>query len=302
MDPITAALLLTQAGVGIGKSIYGGIQARKGRAQLAASFQAPTMKPSEYAEMLKQARDSDLTQRRLDEINKSLATSTDALQRGGSRAVLGGVQSLTDAGAKAKLNVLAEQQKDIMTALTQSAQGSEFQRGRDINRETRERTEAQNAITAGTQNIISGLTDVVTAGTTALDSGDLMKKKPKTVKVNPSQLPNAQKDPLKDVVLKIPKTAEELGLEEEELDVAEADAIAATTFKAKGGVQKTPGAFSHSTNPIDIIKDGAKIGEMTGGEYIFNPSQAKQLKKLSKKGSSELHKFVNSLLNKPQFK
>jgi len=69
-----------------------------------------------------------------------------------------------------------------------------------------------------------------------------------------------------------------------------------------GGVQKTPGAFSHSTNPIDIMKDGAKIGEMTGGEYIFNPKQSKQLVKLSKKGDSELHKFVKTLLNKPQFK
>ena len=31
---------------------------------------------------------------------------------------------------------------------------------------------------------------------------------------------------------------------------------------------------SHSKDPIDIMKDGAKIGEMTGGEYIFNFRQA----------------------------
>ena len=39
----------------------------------------------------------------------------------------------------------------------------------------------------------------------------------------------------------------------------------------EGGVQKTPGEFSHDDNPIDIVQEGAKIGEMTGGEYIFNP-------------------------------
>ena len=66
---------------------------------------------------------------------------------------------------------------------------------------------------------------------------------------------------------------------------------------ASGGVQKTPGAFSHAKNPIDIMKDGAKIGEMTGGEYIFNPRQASTLQSLASKGGSPLHKYVRNLLN-----
>jgi len=63
-----------------------------------------------------------------------------------------------------------------------------------------------------------------------------------------------------------------------------------------GGVKKTPGEFSHSKNPIDIMKDGAKIGEMTGGEYIFNPRQASTLQALASKGGSPLHKYVKGLL------
>jgi len=63
-----------------------------------------------------------------------------------------------------------------------------------------------------------------------------------------------------------------------------------------GGVQKTPGEFSHAKNPIDIMKDGAKIGEMTGGEYIFNPRQASTLQSLASKGGSPLHKYVRNLL------
>ena len=78
------------------------------------------------------------------------------------------------------------------------------------------------------------------------------------------------------------------------------------TFK-KGGkkykAKKTPGKFSHKTNPLHIIANGGdKVGEMTGGEYIFNPSQATSLRKHSKSGSSPLHKFVRQMLSKSQFK
>jgi hypothetical protein len=73
--------------------------------------------------------------------------------------------------------------------------------------------------------------------------------------------------------------------------------------KGKNGmVVKTPGSFSHKSNPIDVIKDGKKIAEMTGGEYIFNPKQSQKLRNLSEDGTSTLHKFVRELLSKSQFK
>jgi hypothetical protein len=43
----------------------------------------------------------------------------------------------------------------------------------------------------------------------------------------------------------------------------------------------TPGEFSHDTNPIDIMQDGAKIGEMTGGEAVLNPEQQEKVAKQS---------------------
>lgn len=69
-----------------------------------------------------------------------------------------------------------------------------------------------------------------------------------------------------------------------------------------GTVVKTPGSFSHRSNPIDVMKDGKKIAEMTGGEYIFNPKQSQKLRNLSEDGTSTLHKFVRELLSKSQFK
>ena len=183
-----------------------------------------------------------------------------------------------------------------------NVQGAENERTRQLDRETRERTEAQAAISAGVQNVTSGLSDLVTAGTATMEAiADAKKPDPKVTDTDgifktgegadfsisggkTSTVPKYDKD-LYEINPEYRKWWDSQGYN-----------------KKQGGVQKTPGAFSHSTNPIDIMKDGAKIGEMTGGEYIFNPNQAKQLKKLSKSGSSPLHKFVNSLLNKPQFK
>ena len=310
MDPITTALLVAQTAAGIGKTIYGASQATQGRRALDSAYQAPTGKPKEYAEMLRQARESDVAQRRLDEINRSMATSTAALQRAGARGVIGGIGAVTEAGSKAKTAALTEQQREIMRALEYNVQGAEAERNRQIDRETRERTEAQTAITAGVQNVTSGLSDLVTAGTTTMEA------RAENKKPTPSgTTPEFKADPnvMKSLSLETPTigglsakkkrttpVTEQTLSDIYELEDLEFKGLAAN--KAKGGVQKTPGAFSHSTNPIDIMKDGAKIGEMTGGEYIFNPSQAKQLKKLSKSGGSPLHKFVNSLLNKPQFK
>ena len=51
------------------------------------------------------------------------------------------------------------------------------------------------------------------------------------------------------------------------------------TFK-HGGIM-TSGSFNHSSNPIDIVQNGVKVGEATGGEYILNPEQAAKIKKES---------------------
>lgn len=69
--------------------------------------------------------------------------------------------------------------------------------------------------------------------------------------------------------------------------------------KKNGGVIKTPGQFSHDKNPIDIVKGGAKIGEMTGGEYIFNPTQMSKIKGHVAGGDKEaLHRYVKGLIKK----
>lgn len=291
MDPVTIALL-AQAAVGLGKAGYGAYQQRRGKQQLANAFEAPTGTPAEFAEMLKQARAGQLTQRRLDEINRTMGTSTKALQEAGGRAVLGGIGAVTQAGAKQKTAVLNQQQQEIMRALQTNANFANVQRGRDIARQNREEGFAQNAIQAGATNITAGLSDVIGAGVqyqSAKSEGLLKPKKTKTTATTPATEEIADIEQPMDPLMGQKPRWDAAMVDEEE-------------YYNKGGAFKTPGAYSHSKNPIDLVQNGKKIGEATGGEYIFNPKQAKNLKKLSGKGNTDLHKFVRSLLNKPQFK
>jgi hypothetical protein len=74
----------------------------------------------------------------------------------------------------------------------------------------------------------------------------------------------------------------------------------ATRGYKDGGIMrgKTPGEFSHDSNPIDIMQDGAKIGEMTGGEGIVSPEDLGKLEQLAGEGKTSLHKFVRRLIKK----
>jgi len=49
----------------------------------------------------------------------------------------------------------------------------------------------------------------------------------------------------------------------------------------ESGGMITPGEFSHETNPIDMIKDGVKIGELTGREAVLNELQQEEVAKQS---------------------
>ena len=308
MDPITMSLLAAQGIAGLGKTGYGLYQQRAGKAGLAGVQEASRMKPAEYAEMLKQAKSGQAVQQRISEINKALATSTDALQQSGSRAVIGGIGKVVDAGTGATNQLLAQQQRDIMSALNAGAMGSERQIGRDTQREIMERSGFQNAINAGVQNTVSGLSDIGrTIGygasmrneKTGSDLEDFLDLEIK----NPLEKATIQQpgNPLIEGGVNTAGIAEmykptsspmmDLTLEEEE---AALKAIGQMNNFRYGGVMQTEGEFSHETNPIHMIQDGEVVGEMTGGEYVLNPKQAKAISKESK--------FFRNLLKTKRFK
>ena len=308
MDPITMSLLAAQGVAGLGKAGYGLYQQRAGRDALAGVEEASRMKPAEYAEMLKQAKAGQAVQQRIDAINRSLATSTEALQQSGSRAVIGGIGKVTQAGTNATNQLYNQQQQDIMRALGASAMGSERQIARDTQRELMQTQMGQNAINAGVQNLVGGISDIGgTLGYTAAigagsESGSDLNTSARAenlTKQTQSDIFENQfnQDPLvnKQSPASSGVSAEEFkklfegfdgelsltGLE----DVQEMD---------QGGVVKTPGEFNHNSNPIYMVQDGDVIGEMTGDEYVLNPPQAKKIAAQSK--------YFRNLLKTKRFK
>lgn len=308
MDPITMSLLAAQGIAGLGKAGYGLYQQRAGRSGLAGVQEASRMKPAEYAEMLKQAKSGQAVQQRIDAINKSLATSTEALQQSGSRAVIGGIGKVVDAGTGATNQLLAQQQRDIMSALGASAMGSERQIGRDTQREMIQRQGFQNAINAGVQNTVGGLSDI---GRTIGYGAAIANKRTGSGSQDP--LDFEMKNPLEEATIPQvgdplieggvntagiaemyrPASSPMMDLTPEEEEAALRAISQMNNFKY-GGMMKTPGEFSHNTNPIHMIQDGEVIGEMTGGEYVLNPKQAKAISKESK--------FFRNLLKTKRFK
>lgn len=69
-------------------------------------------------------------------------------------------------------------------------------------------------------------------------------------------------------------------------------------------IKKTPGQFSHKNNPIHMVaNDGRKVGEVTGGEYVFNPEQSNKMNSFLKEGDKEgLFIYLKDLLSKDRFK
>ena len=67
---------------------------------------------------------------------------------------------------------------------------------------------------------------------------------------------------------------------------------ASALFKKGGAIESeeggvTPGKFSHEDNPIDMVQDGEKIGEATGGELILPPDDVEAVRSALSEGDKD---------------
>lgn len=61
----------------------------------------------------------------------------------------------------------------------------------------------------------------------------------------------------------------------------------------------TPGKFSHEENPIDMVQDGEKIGEATGGELILPPKDVDEIREALDGGDKDVaFKLMEELVAK----
>lgn len=276
---------LLNVGAGLAGGAYSMLQERKARRELAQLDQAESGAILSEAARRRIARQESQAQFATDAAARSTAAALKAAQEaGGSRAV----QAISPIAARTE----AETSANLLQGIGETGARLSTQSDADTIMASRARTapQRQNLMAAADAARQGALTSLgMLAGGLAEVAGGIG---PKSQEEKQGKV--TTKGKLKG------STVGEFGSDEAS---SYADAYTQQIGLAKnGGAIKTPGAFSHKTNPIDVIKDGKKIAEMTGGEYIFNPKQSEKLKSLSAGGDSALHKFVRDLLSKRQFK
>ena len=300
------------------QSALGAGQMLAGQAAASRIKEASTARPSEYAELLKQARNADLETKRLEELNRSIATGINAAQSAGGRAVIGALPGMIRASDTGALQIFQDRQDRTMQALGIAAQGAEREIGRELGREMMERGAAQAAIEGGLQNFAGGLGQI---GSAAIYSGLGKTAKDVAKEVSPRADNTGRQETLASLNRTsgagsggerslIAQNLADLQAEQDALDMVPAfgdleenrtrsllaplqfpEFMKDRSFYKEDGGMITDGKFSHKTNPIDIVQKGRKVGEMTGGEVILNPEQQKKLSKESKYFRTLLKKF-----------
>jgi len=300
---------------GLGAAGYGAYQERQAKKKMAQADELASGPIRSQAARQRIARQTSDAQAGVDSVLRAQATAAQQLaEQGGSRALVSATPGLVRATEMASQRAISRVPTADESLLTS---GQNQQARANLTRLSR-------AADAARQTTIGGISTAL-MGAAEIAGGIRKKKKDKgTGDADESVVPGAPvKDALTSAVdmamnntqqglvdftkqTKADKAASFNILEEEVSDPSGTALLDEVDVMEDGGVQepvdKTPGEFSHDDNPIDIVQEGAKIGEMTGGEYIFNPKQAEEMRKLSEEGDTELHEFIRNLLNKEQFK
>lgn len=269
---------------------------------------APSLEtPAAFRQAVKDAYDRSLLESQQREITRQLGTSVGALQQAGGRALLGGIGAATQQAARSGERAAQSQAQTQLGALSQLGQAElstqrlrENRYQRELAQQREMRAQAEAGAGAGLGNIIGGALSFGTVGLGAAGAfgGDIKKamlgdfsKTGKTDGDGGTGDEGGTYDFLED---KMATEGERYG------DV----------YAKEGGVTKTKGEFSHEKNPIDLVQNGEKVGEATGGEYIFNPQQSRKMNELAKKATEggsksqkanamqKLAKFVRTTLKR----
>ena len=285
---------LTSIGTGIADYRAGRDEAKRRTDEIQRlKATAPSLEtPAAFQKAVKDAYDRNLLESQQREITRQLGTSVGALQQAGGRALLGGIGAGTQQAALSGERAAQAQAQTQLGALSQLGQAElstqrlrENRYQRELAQQREMRAQAEAGAGAGLGNIIGGALSAGTVGLGAAGAlgGDI--KKAMLGDFTKGEIPDGAKA-LKDKMM------------------------AGELFFKEGGVTKTDGEFSHEKNPIDLVQDGQKVGEATGGEYIFNPEQSRKMNELAKKATEggsksqkanamqKLAKFVRTTLKR----
>lgn len=243
---------------------YQGFRAQQQAKAETASLKAmmPSMTSQEDYYNYYQKQSQLLNQSKLqNQMDQSLAAGAKTLQSAGSRGVLGGTQGMVGQAQSTKADLTQQQGQQLLGAYEKMIGAKDMDRQRILG----QIGASQAQQTAGMSTMLQGLQGL---GDTALSAGLEYDKIQKGYYDGKGTGPGTGTPPQGN--------------------------------KEKGGtIEKTPGEFSHEKNPIDVVQQGTKIAEMTGGEYIFNPKQMAAIKKLvAESDGNKLHTYMKSIIKK----
>ena len=220
---------------------------------------------NEYLAMAKQDPAADM-QRQI--AAEQEASNIGALKAGGAKALLGGLGASQRQAARQRMGIEADSAKRQQSAL--AAYGAQQQRVQDMNTGMEQRLlQSQFAAERGAEQYnrqLDAQKKQAMGQALGAIAGQFGKGNFKDLFGNQTMSNNQLDNYFQDV------------LQQEEDEFGQVDDI---NLNLRSGGMMTEGAFSHKTNPIDIMQDGAKVGEMTGGEAILNPEQQKKVAKQS---------------------
>jgi hypothetical protein len=256
------------AAIGLGKSIYGAVQASRAR-KAERAFDKSRLERGVSSATQKMA-DQPIDQSYINQLQQQQAadraSAMGALAKD-PRNVLAGVQALEGQAAKQRTGLLGMQQQAKTRAMENLAREQQMAETQRLGVAESELKGIQAEKAAGTQNIFGGIEDIASGigqmspsggagGGTGGGTGG-------TPKLDGSLFGSGGYQGLN------PNKYSEEGAK----------------ISKDGGV--TPGEFDHSTNKIDMVQDGEKIGEATGGELILPPDDVQEIRMALDKGDKE---------------
>lgn len=239
---------------------------------------------------------------------RNQATSVGALKSGGAKSILGGLGAVQQQAFADQAKIAGESQKNLQSAMLDYGQAQQSVMDANVGQAQKKLAAIsqaefykKNAKDMARQAMFQGGEDLFNAGMSFAGANNYFKGgnayNSEEMKVASKSTDTAS---LLSNLLKVNNGNPNPGVQPY-LNPYNVDVNPNAVFYNKNGgrINKTPGSFSHKTNPIDIVAKGSKIGEMTGGEYILNPAQAAKMQSLASSQKKEaLQRYVKTLFTK----
>mgnify|MGYP003646345630 FL=1 len=269
---------LVKAGVGISQSIRAKRDWKERGEQLTKDSQYKV--PNMFKKLADDAVSDDLMERREEQMLSSQAASLGAMKQVDARQAGATMNSLARK-AKGERSEMAAFEHEAKNRALESLASQESLAEQSSNVFAQGQIAGiQGAKAAGMQNIMTGIEEIGDVASVAQEQGLFGKK----------STPGAPSDFAS-------------SLSQEQMDELTAVENQYTINKKGGKIAEdggvTPDEFDHDTNPIDLVQDGEKIGEATGGELILPPDDVKAIEESLKEGDKEAaFKLMQELVQK----